>query len=73
MASASLLGRVAKLEMTVGSATDRRSEREAVILVAEGSAVRQRSAAIGEHSRRSKFGVERSEAVLETLCDGVNQ
>ena len=52
LALAGSLGRVAELDIMVGSATDRRSEREAVILVAEGSMMRQRSAAIRECSRR---------------------
>ena len=52
LALAGSLGGVAKLDMMVGLVTDRRSEREAVILVAEGSAMWQRSAVIGECSRR---------------------
>ena len=42
------IGRVAKLDMMVGSVTNRRLEREAVVLVVEGDAVWQRSAVIGE-------------------------
>ena len=42
------VGRVAKLDMMVGSVTNRRLEREAVVLVVEGDAVWQRSAVIGE-------------------------
>ena len=36
LALAGSLGRVAELDIMVGLATDRRSEREAVILVVEG-------------------------------------
>ena len=46
------IGRVAKLDMMVGSATNRRSEREAVVLVVVGDMVQQRLAVIGECSRR---------------------
>ena len=46
------LGGVAELDIMVGLVTDRRSEREAVILVVEGSMMWQRSAVIGECLRR---------------------
>ena len=72
------LGRVAMLDMMVGSATDRRSARKAVTMVAEGIAMWQRSAAWGEHSTRrpgieASSGQKGSEAVLENPSDGVNQ
>ena len=41
------IGRVAELDMMVGSVTNRRSEREAVVLVAEGDAVQQRLETLG--------------------------
>ena len=53
------LGRVAMLDMMVGSATDRRSARKAVMMVVEGIAKRQRSAVRGEHSTR-RLGREAS-------------
>ena len=67
------------LDMMVGSATDRRLVRKAVMMVAEGIAMWQRSAARGECSTRrqtghgSEFRAEGLEAVLETPSDGVNQ
>ena len=53
------LGRVAMLDMMVGSVTDRRSARKAVTMVAEGIAMRQRLAVRGEHSTR-RLGMEAS-------------
>ena len=47
------------LDMTVGLVTDRRSARKAVTMVAEGIAMRQRSAVRGEHSTR-RPGMEAS-------------
>ena len=47
------------LDMMVGSATDRRSVRKAVMMVAEGIAMWQRSAVRGEHSTR-RPGMEAS-------------
>ena len=47
------------LDMMVGSVTDRRSVRKAVMMVAEGIAMRQRLAARGEHSTR-RLGMEAS-------------
>ena len=40
------------LDMMVGSVTDRRSARKAVMMVVEGIAMRQRSAVRGEHLTR---------------------
>ena len=53
------MGRVAMLDMMVGLATDRRSARKAVMMVVEGIAMRQWSAARGEHSTR-RLGMEAS-------------
>ena len=47
------------LDMMVGSATDRRSARKAVTMVAEGIAMQQRLAARGECSTR-RLGMEAS-------------
>ena len=47
------------LDMMVGSATDRRSVRKAVMMVVEGIAMWQRSAARGEHLTR-RPGMEAS-------------
>ena len=47
------------LDMMVGSATDRRLARKAVMMVAEGIAMQQRSAARCEHSTR-RPGIEAS-------------
>ena len=53
------MGRVAMLDTMVGLATDRRSARKAVMVVAEGIAMWQRSAVRGECLTR-RLGMEAS-------------
>ena len=59
LVSVGSLGRVAMLDMMVGLVTDRRSARKAVMMVVEGIAMRQRSAARGECLTR-RLGMEAS-------------